>query len=83
MQRLRFPFGSVAGYIFDGDECLVFELLASKFVQEAVKSSSEEDPPRTVYGISAGIRRSLAEKKTGDVLNLLSTLDNRQRFGGN
>lgn len=55
----------------------MFELLASKFVQEAVKSSSEEDPPRTVYGISAGIRRSLAEKKTGDVLNLLSTLDNR------
>ena len=27
IQRLRFPFGWVAGYIFDRDECLVFELL--------------------------------------------------------
>ena len=27
IQRLRFPFGWVAGYIFDRDECLVFEFL--------------------------------------------------------
>ena len=45
----------------------------SKFVQEVAKSSSERYPPRTVYGIIAGIRRFLAEKKPGDDLNLLST----------
>ena len=42
IQRLRFSFGSVAGYILDGDESLVFEFLhgfLSKFEQEVAKSS--------------------------------------------
>ena len=37
----------------------------SKFVQEIAKSSSERYPPRTVYGIIAGVRRFLTEKKPG------------------
>ena len=39
----------------------------TKFVQEVAKSSKEGYPPRTLYGIVAGICRFLAEKKPGRV----------------
>ena len=41
------------------------------------KASKERYPPRTLYGIVAGIRRFLAEKKPGEDVNPLSTSDKR------
>ena len=49
----------------------------TKFVQEVAKPSKERYPPRTLYGIVADIRRSLAEKKPGEDVNPLSTSDKR------
>ena len=49
----------------------------TKFVQEVAKPSKERYPPRTLYGIVAGIRRFLAEKKPGEDINLHSTSDKR------
>ena len=49
----------------------------TKFVQEVAKPSKERYPPRTLYGIVAGIRRFLAEKKPAEDKNPLSTFDKR------
>ena len=49
----------------------------TKFVQEVAKPSKERYPPRTLYGIVAGIRRFLAEKKPGEDINPLSTSDKK------
>ena len=46
-------------------------------MQEVAKPSKERYPPRTLYGIVAGIRRFLAEKKPGEDINPLSTFDKR------
>ena len=48
-----------------------------KFVQEVAKPSKERYPPRTLYGIVAGIRRFLPEKKPGEDINPLRTSDKR------
>ena len=45
--------------------------------QEVAKPSKVCYPPRTLYGIVAGIRRFLAEKKPGEDVNPLSTSDTR------
>ena len=47
------------------------------WLSEFAQLSSERYPPRTVYGIVAGVRRFHAEKKPGDDLNMPSTSDNR------
>ena len=49
----------------------------TKFVQNVTKPSKEHYSPRTLYGIVAGIRRFLAEKKPGEDINPLSTCDKR------
>ena len=38
----------------------------TKFVQEVAKPSKERYPPKTLYGIIAGIRRFLAEQKRSE-----------------
>ena len=40
-------------------------LFIDSHMPEAAISFSERYPPRTVYGITAGLRRFLAEKKPG------------------
>ena len=47
------------------------------FVQEVAKRSKERYPPRTVYGIIAGIRRFIEEKKLEANFNLLNVNDDR------
>ena len=49
----------------------------TRFVQEVAKPSKERYPPITLYGIVAGIRRFLAEKKPGEDVNSPSTSDKR------
>ena len=49
----------------------------TKFVHEMANPSKERYPPRTLYGIVAGIRRFLAENKPGEDVNSLSTSDKR------
>ena len=48
----------------------------TKFVQVA-KPSRERYPPKTLYGIIAGIRRFLAEQKPSGDINPLNTSDKR------
>ena len=49
----------------------------TKFVQEVAKRSQERYPPRTVYGIIAGIRRFIEEKRPDANFSLLNANDNR------
>ena len=49
----------------------------TKFVQEVVKPSKKRYPPKTLYGIFAGIRRFLAEQKPSEDMNPLNTSDKR------
>lgn len=49
----------------------------TKFVQEVAKPSKERYPPKTLYGIIAGIRRFLAEQKRSEDINPLNTSDKR------
>ena len=52
----------------------------TKFVQEVAKPSKERYPPKTLYGIIAGIRRFLAEQKRSEDINPLNTSDKRYVF---
>ena len=47
----------------------------TKFVQEVAKPSKELYPPKTLYGIIAGIRRFLAEQKPSEDIDPLNTSD--------
>jgi len=49
----------------------------TKFVQEVTKPSKERYPPKTLYGIIAGIHRFLAEQKPSEDINPLNTSDKR------
>ena len=49
----------------------------TKFIQEVAKPSKERYPPKTLYGIIAGIRRFLAEQKPSEDVNPLNTSDKR------
>jgi len=49
----------------------------SKFFQEVAKPSRERYPPKTLYGIIAGIGRFLTEQKPSEDINPLTTSDKR------